>query len=309
MKRRLALLCFALAALVLLVFVPTIEADAAERCRPQKAQSFLIRKSYIVKGQMQPKRHERAVRYRTEHYGLVEGFGNPKWNSHAPSTFAETTTFMGLSLSVHQKIVPALSCVEREIKKSCGKDPYEARAVSGFRDRNTYRGGEITNHLFGIALDIDPERNPCCHCVEPWSQDPQCQKDVKSPYERAAMPRCWIQSFEKYGFYWLGHDELEDTMHFEFLGRPEKVVKLALVRGDWRAREPRTRDDADAQAADARPPLPRHHGAPRRCRVQRARGAAPEDAGRGPRAQAAPEAEERADRTAPDRRLQRRRHL
>jgi hypothetical protein len=126
---------------------------------------------------------------------------------------------------VHQKIVPALACVEREIKRACGDDErYEPHAVTGFRDRNTFRGGEITNHLYGIALDIDPEQNPCCHCVEPWSQAPQCTKEVKSPFERAAMPACFIHSFERFGFYWLGRDMLEDTMHFEFLGRPEKVV-------------------------------------------------------------------------------------
>ena len=27
-----------------------------------------------------------------------------------------------------------------------------------------------------------------------------------------------------YGFYWLGHDALEDTMHFEFLGDPEQIL-------------------------------------------------------------------------------------
>jgi hypothetical protein len=40
-----------------------------------------------------------------------------------------------------------------------------------------------------------------------------------------AMPRCWVSAFEKFGFYWLGHDELADTMHFEFLGDPRKILK------------------------------------------------------------------------------------
>jgi hypothetical protein len=39
-----------------------------------------------------------------------------------------------------------------------------------------------------------------------------------------AMPACWVSAFEQYGFYWLGHDELKDTMHFEFLGDPNKVA-------------------------------------------------------------------------------------
>ena len=209
----------------LAVLAPSVELDAAERCRPQKAQHFLVRSSYILKGQLAPKRHATSIRYRTEHYGFVEGFGDPKWNAHPPTFFAEETSFFGHKLTVHQKIVPALSCVEREIQHACtGDDRYEPRAVSGFRDRNTYRGGEITNHLYGIAIDVDPEQNPCCHCVEPWSEAPQCTKQVKSPFERAAMPACFIHAFERFGFYWLGRDMLEDTMHFEFLGRPERVM-------------------------------------------------------------------------------------
>jgi hypothetical protein len=39
------------------------------------------------------------------------------------------------------------------------------------------------------------------------------------------MPECWVHAFERYGFYWLGHDVLRDTMHFEFLGDPARIVK------------------------------------------------------------------------------------
>ena len=230
--RRAALLLLAVASSILVLGTPAIartsdpdDDDGGKRCRTQKPQRFLERPHYIVGGSMVPKRHDKAIRYRTEEYGYVEGFGSSKWNDHPPSYYAASTTFFDHTLSVHKKIVPALRCVERDIKAKCKKDDYTADSVSGFRDRNTYRGGEITNHLYGIAIDIDPHKNPCCHCVEPWSSDPLCQKEVKSPYERAAIPACWIKSFERHGFYWLGHDELEDTMHFEFLGRPERVLR------------------------------------------------------------------------------------
>ena len=42
-----------------------------------------------------------------------------------------------------------------------------------------------------------------------------------------AMPECWVHAFERFGFYWLGHDVLQDTMHFEFLGDPDRIVKGA----------------------------------------------------------------------------------
>jgi hypothetical protein len=99
------------------------------------------------------------------------------------------------------------------------------RAIGGFRQANTYRGGEISNHMFGIAIDIDPDRNPCCGCVSPWPNHPACKASSETVFERTALPRCWIDSFERYGFYWLGRDpDLRDTMHFEFLGDPDLLA-------------------------------------------------------------------------------------
>jgi hypothetical protein len=45
-------------------------------------------------------------------------------------------------------------------------------------------------------------------------------------YKRTALPKCWVRSFERFGFHWLGHDDLEDTMHFEFLGDPERIKRV-----------------------------------------------------------------------------------
>ncbi len=132
---------------------------------------------------------------------------------------------MGLPISIHAKIAPALAAVEKRIRKNCtGSSRYTPKAIGGFRSGNTYRGVEVSNHLLGIAIDIDPDRNPCCGCVDPWPDNPVCKKPG-TVYKRTALPRCWIQSFERFGFDWLGHDTLEDTMHFEFLGDPERITR------------------------------------------------------------------------------------
>jgi len=79
--------------------------------------------------------------------------------------------------------------------------------------------------MYGIAIDVDPKSNPCCGCVPPWNDHPLCRKKVDSEFERMTMPRCWVEVFERFGFYWLGRDErLRDTMHFEFLGDPEHIL-------------------------------------------------------------------------------------
>ncbi len=132
---------------------------------------------------------------------------------------------MNLPVRMHRKVVPALRCVEEEIKRACADHPYTPQALAGIRFRNTYRGGEVTNHIYGIAIDVDPARNTCCGCVPPWNDAPACKRPAKTEYERMQMPECWVHAFERYGFYWLGHDRLRDTMHFEFLGDPDRIVK------------------------------------------------------------------------------------
>jgi hypothetical protein len=131
-----------------------------------------------------------------------------------------------LPVWLHKKIVPALACVERRIRQTCaGKGAqYAPRALGGFRPVNTYRGAEISNHLFGIAIDIDADRNPCCGCGGSLSEHPLCRR-ATGIFGRTALTRCWVDAFERYGFYWLGRDPiLRDTMHFEFLGDPDRIT-------------------------------------------------------------------------------------
>jgi hypothetical protein len=199
-------------------------ASGGGSCRPQKAQPFLKRSNFVKKGQLRGREHQRALRWRAETYGSVTGLET--YNSQSADASAASTRFMGLPLSVHKKIVPAVHCVEHRIRATCTKKGtrYTAHAVGGFRQDNTYRKGEVSNHLFGIAIDIDPDKNPCCGCVDPWPNHPLCKSEASSVFEKTALPRCWIDAFERYGFYWLGRDELQDTMHFEYLGNPERIA-------------------------------------------------------------------------------------
>ena len=132
-------------------------------CRVQSPQKFLKRRTFVQKGMLNPKKHARAVRYLAENYGHVETEETRRHNSESAHSQATTVQFMGLPISVHEKIAPALHCVEKRIRSTCTRKSrrYTPRAVGGFRTANSYRGAEISNHLFGIAIDIDPDRNPC----------------------------------------------------------------------------------------------------------------------------------------------------
>jgi hypothetical protein len=193
-------------------------------CNEQGPQDFLVRSNFRKAGW---KAAERAIQYRTDTYGYFSGFGRAGPDARPPSASVVTTRFMNLPVKMHRKVVPALACVEQEIRTACADHPYTPRALAGIRFRNTYRGGEVTNHIYGIAIDIDPAINTCCGCVKPWNEAPACKREAKTEYDRMAMPECWVHAFERYGFYWLGHDVLRDTMHFEFLGDPDRIVRHA----------------------------------------------------------------------------------
>src|SRR3954469_25255951 len=112
-----ALLCPLFACLALaLPAIRNAEADY-RGCRYQKPQAFLIRKNFMVGKQLDGKKANQAIRYRVEHYGRIEGVPYEELNQKTAYSFAKTVKFMGLSLSVHEKIAPALACVERRIRK------------------------------------------------------------------------------------------------------------------------------------------------------------------------------------------------
>jgi hypothetical protein len=195
-------------------------------CRVQPPQTFLERRSFVRERILDRKKHERALRYLSERYGNAGDPITTRYSAESAYSHKTTVEFMGLPITVHEAIAPALACVEKYVRRSCtGRSRYVPKAIGGFRTQDTYRDVEVSNHMFGIAIDIDPDRNPCCRCVEPWPSHPLCKVKAVKPEQRAALPRCWIAGFQRFGFDWLGHDQLEDTMHFEFLGDPDRIKR------------------------------------------------------------------------------------
>ena len=176
-------------------------------CFEQRPQDFLIRGTYHPVRQHKPA-HAKSIAYRATQYGVVPKLTPPDLSTHTPEHDTQVAPFMGLNVQLHRKILPALRCVERQINKTC-PNKYHPEMLSGFRARNTYHQGEISNHVFGIAIDVDAHKNPCCHCIEPWNLHPKCADHKATAYEHTELPVCWIESFERFGFYWLGHDKLE----------------------------------------------------------------------------------------------------
>jgi LysM repeat protein len=205
----------------------------------QKPQKRFFRSSYRSQcgsGTECRRKHKAFTAFRTKNYGYFRGFGDKELNANNPQHYTQWIDFMEKKVRLNQLAIHPLKCAERAIKKRCKKCtpdpkypgeckkkfPYKPRVLSGLRHRNTFRGGEVSNHVYGIAIDLDPSHNTCCGCVGKWKKHPKCRRKLPKN-QRMIMPMCWVKEFEKFGFYWLGNDKLQDTMHFEFLGDPDRI--------------------------------------------------------------------------------------
>src|ERR1700744_1998923 len=105
-----------LVGLTALLALPTVQAaerqdakpSARHACPVQNPQKFLIRSSFVKHGSLDEAAHERAVRYRAEQYGSVEGLGLERYNPKKAYANAVVVHFMGLPVQVHNKIAPVL---------------------------------------------------------------------------------------------------------------------------------------------------------------------------------------------------------
>ena len=111
--------------------------------------------------------------------------------------------FFGNQITVHELLTPYLDSIQKEIKAS--NINYSFDDVQGFNLRSKRHGGGLSLHSWGIAIDINPDRNP----YQRGNYDPP-QTDI---------PGEVIDIFKKYGFFWGGDWPGErDPMHFEWYG-------------------------------------------------------------------------------------------
>lgn len=107
--------------------------------------------------------------------------------------------FMGNVVPIHELLVPYLDNIQKEIKDK--KINYDFSDVQTFNIRSKRGGGGQSLHSWGIALDINPDRNP----YRSFTSD---------------LPGEVIEIFKKNGFFWGGDwgGRDNDPMHFEWYG-------------------------------------------------------------------------------------------
>jgi hypothetical protein len=136
--------------------------------------------------------------------------------------------FLDWAVLIHKDIEAPLAKVEARIREAAKTDPQVAAWIDGIGSIGAWNWREIaatasrSNHAYGTALDILPERIRGLHTYWQWTSDNDIEW-YNVPYsQRYAPPPPVIEAFEAYGFCWGGKWLLFDTMHFEY--RPEIML-------------------------------------------------------------------------------------
>jgi hypothetical protein len=121
----------------------------------------------------------------------------------APGSNLTTYSLFGHDVTVNGKIVPFLDGVQKDINSA--KTGYKFDDIQTYNYRSKVGGGGLSLHSWGIAMDINPGRNP--YQLGNYGAP---QTDI---------PPKVIDIFRKYGFQWGGDWAGErDPMHFEWYG-------------------------------------------------------------------------------------------
>jgi len=116
----------------------------------------------------------------------------------------------GGTAHVHRSLAPSLQRINAEWLRRGGNSFYQVSSVGGYACRNIAGTNRLSNHAYGMAVDINPDQNP--HCP-PWSQCNGVNRLITD------MPQEFRQLFINEGWGWGGNwNSSKDAMHFSKVG-------------------------------------------------------------------------------------------
>ena len=71
-----------------------------------------------------------------------------------------TINFLGTSVQIHEALVPSLNRIDAAWRARGGSRFYRVDVAYGVQCRNVAGSNRRSNHAYGIAVDINPSRNP-----------------------------------------------------------------------------------------------------------------------------------------------------
>lgn len=114
-----------------------------------------------------------------------------------------TVNFLGGSVTIRREFAPSLQRIDAAWRARGGDAGfYNVTSVGGYNCRKIAGSNRWSNHAYGVAIDINPSRNP--H-TRPGS----------SNYGATDMPAAFVNLFRSEGWGWGGNwNSSKDTMHY-----------------------------------------------------------------------------------------------
>ncbi|MFW6294004.1 MAG: M15 family metallopeptidase [Spirochaetota bacterium] len=159
------------------------------------------------------------------------GFMNAIWRITDRSTSwqrQKTTFFLGMKTMVHRDLLEDLAAVEEAIMAAARNDAAlrafiaGLRTVEGYNFRRVDGTASLSNHSYGVAVDLLPASYGGRQVYWRWARDGGVDWLGLSLRERYSIPQPIVDAFERYGFVWGGKWSFFDTIHFEY--RPEILI-------------------------------------------------------------------------------------
>lgn len=117
-----------------------------------------------------------------------------------------SNVFGGKSFVTHKNIVPAIERISQKWEASGGESFYPINTIGGYHCRwLTGSTTVLSNHSYGLAVDINEAKNPYIPSISPTIQ--------RSQY--TDMPEAFVKLWTDEGFGWGGNwNTKKDAMHF-----------------------------------------------------------------------------------------------
>ncbi len=142
----------------------------------------------------------------------------------------------GHNIRVHKDIAGKIKSIDLKIKKLSKTDSEilsflkSIESVQGFNWRKIAGTNRMSNHSYGIAIDILPKKYHKKILYWFWEQEKNDKWMLLPQNILWTPPDSVVNIFLEEGFVWGGHWDRYDTMHFEY--RPELIVLSKSIKFD-----------------------------------------------------------------------------
>lgn len=125
-----------------------------------------------------------------------------KWTPPYPLFYSDGKRTPLRTLLLHKKVVPVYTAAFTEVKQQFTPEEIKENHLNICAGTFNYRpmrgGSRLSVHSWGIAIDIDPARNP-----------------FPSTWREGMLNHEFADILEKHGLWWRGRKGDNDPMHFQ----------------------------------------------------------------------------------------------